>query len=54
MLAEMSDDEKRLEALVPKRLESSAWGMAYEAACLRLALEKGSAFLKAVTRRLRN
>jgi len=44
ILAEMSDDEKRLEAIVPERLGSSAWRMAYEAACLRLILEKGSAF----------
>ena len=44
ILADMSDDEKRLEAIVPERLGSSAWRMAYEAACLRLILEKGSAF----------
>jgi hypothetical protein len=44
ILGDMSDDEKRLEAIVPERLGSSAWRMAYEAACLRLILEKGSAF----------
>jgi hypothetical protein len=44
ILADRSDDQKRLEAIVPERLGSSAWRMAYEAACLRLTLEKGSAF----------
>ena len=44
ILADMSNHETRLEAILPKPLGSTAWRMAYEAACLRLTLEKGSNF----------
>ena len=55
ILREMSDDGKRLEAMLPKSLGSSAWRMAYEVACLRLILEKGTRSKKLlVPRRLEN
>jgi hypothetical protein len=44
ILDDMSEHDERFEATVPVRLGSSAWRMAYEAARLRLVLEKGSAF----------
>ena len=42
ILEDISDHEKSLEALLPQKLGSLAWRMAYEAAWLRMTLEKGS------------
>jgi hypothetical protein len=47
ILAEMSENDERFEAIVGERLGSlaaSPWRMAFEAACLRWTLEKGTAF----------
>src|SRR5262245_51120375 len=51
ILAEMSQDHERFKAIVGQRLGSlpgSPWRIAFEAACLRLTLEKGTPFQKAV------
>jgi hypothetical protein len=51
ILAEMSEDEERFQKVVSKRLGSlagSPWRIAFEAGCLRLTLEKGTLFQKAI------
>ena len=50
ILADMHQDEQHLEVIVAEKLRGSRrtpWRGAYEAACLRWTLEKGSPFAKA-------
>jgi len=50
ILKKWAEDEKSLAGIVAEELRGSAsspWRMAYEAACLRLILEKGSPFQRA-------
>src|SRR6266513_2191355 len=54
ILAEMSEDEKRVEAILAEKLKSSAqsgFRMAFEAACVLHTLERGTQYQRALCER---